>query len=174
MQPATPTWAALEEKLVQLAGGHDRLVALIERQRQAIRKADPELLAEIGLRIDAEVRELARIESARRQLCQQLAAVYGIDLAAPDGMRIETFCRRAGERWERRLRLAAAQLAAQVERVRRTGQINMYVAGQLSSFCGELMAEVARVARDAGCYDARGRRTLARQPIAAGGFSAVG
>jgi hypothetical protein len=174
MQSPTPTWAALEEKLVQLAGGHDRLVGLIERQRQAIRKANPELLAEVGLRIDAEVRELARIESARRDLCQQLAAAHGIDLAAPGAMRIETFCRRAGDRWGRRLRLAAAQLAGQVERVARAGRINIHAAGQLSSFCGELMGEVARVARDTGCYDSRGRRALARQPVAASCFSAVG
>ena len=149
-------------------------MSLIERQRQAIRKANPELLAEVGLRIDVEVRELALVESARRELCQQLAAECGLHPAGPGAVRLEPLCQAAGERWGRRLRLAAAQLAAQVERVRRAGRVNLHAAGRLSEFCGELMGQVARVARDTGCYDARGQRSLARQPIMASNFSAVG
>lgn len=173
MQIAQHDWATLEAKLVQLAAGHGRLVELIEQQRQAIRKADPAALAQAGLRIEAEVRELARVESARRELCQQLAADAGLPMHS-QSLHLDALCQFSGKHWGRRIRLAAGQLAAQIERVRGAGRINLHVAGRLSEFCGEVMGEVARVSRDTGCYDARGQRAMAREPIAAGTFSTVG
>lgn len=174
MQFDDADWGAMEDRLIRLASGHGRLAELIDEQRRAIRKADPRALAEIGFAMDSQLRELVELEKGRRELCQQLAGQVGLDTASAGRMKLDAFCQRAGRRWAQRLRDAAGQLASQLQRVAKAGRVNMDVARRLSDFCGELLGQVSRIGRETGCYDASGRRALAREAIAAGCLSIVG
>lgn len=165
-------WAALEDALVRLATGHVRLTDLVDRQRLAIRKANPRLMSEVGVQIAALVHDLADMEGARRDVSDRLASRLGL---AEPGRRVKlgALIERAPGRWPQRLRLASNQLTAQLDRVRRAGRANLDVATRLADFCGEVLGTVSRIGRDTGCYDARGRRAVAKEAIAPSCFSAV-
>ncbi|MDD4889831.1 MAG: flagellar export chaperone FlgN [Phycisphaerae bacterium] len=173
MQRVEREWAELEDKLIRLGQGHAQLAQLVDQQRRMIRKADPKGLAEVGIRMDALVRELAEVEASRREVCRELAGRVNVKQPESGRIKLESLCERAPGRWPSRLRLAASQLTAQMDKVRRAGRVNLDVARQLGEFCGELLGQMSRLGRDTGCYDARGRKAVAREAIAPSCFSAV-
>ena len=170
----TADWQALESQLLGLAEGYARLAELVDDQRRLIGRADPSGLAEVGLRIEMQWRQLVGLENARRQACLRLAERLGLAVASPGTVRMEAFIRLAGEPWAGRLRQAVDRLTGQAQRVTQGGQANLNAARRLSGFCGELLGRVSRVGRETGCYNARGQRALAREPIGMFNLSMVG
>jgi hypothetical protein len=170
----TADWATLESQLISLAEGYRRLAELIEDQRSAIGRADPSGLAEVGLRIETQWQQVVGLETVRRQTCQRLAERFGLNLSSPGAMRMETLIRLAGGQWAIRLRQAVDRLKGEADRVSQGGQVNLNVARKLTGFCGDLLGQVSRVGRETGCYNARGQRALAREPIGMFQLSMVG
>ena len=168
--------ASLEQMIERLADRHERLGELVDAQRVAIRRADPAALADAGGRIESLVGEIARLETARRQLCQRLAPRLGLSTDQAARARLTTISERVGGRWGARLRRAADVLADRLDRVGRSGRVNQAVASRLSEFFGDLFGQIARLGRETGCYDARGRRTLTPDTVGVnmGGLSVIG
>ncbi len=164
----------LDGLIGQLAEAHERLAKLVERQREGLRRADAGALASAGAAIEAQVRQVAGLESARREACLRLGPRLGLAGGEAAGAKLEQLASRAGGPWAGRLRQSAGRLARQMERVRRAGRVNQTVAGRLAGFVGELLGQLGRLGRETGCYDARGRRSLAREPVGVNCFSAVG
>jgi hypothetical protein len=165
----------LEELIARLATGHSLLADLVEEQQRAIRQADTAALAEVGARIESRVNEIAGMESRRREVCRRLAPSLGLPAEQAARAKLATICARLGGVWGRRLRRAAGQLAEQLDRVGRASRVNQAAAHRLAGFFGDLLGRIARIGRETGCYDARGRRALAREMIGnARSFSAVG
>lgn len=164
----------LENLLITAAREHAELADLLDEQRQSMRKADLPALEKLGPRLESLIERIATTETQRRGLCHRIGLRMGLSQNSAAGVRLAEIAGSAAPPMSTRLLAARARLADAIERIRRTGQANALLAGKLSEFYGQVFEQVSRVGRQTGCYDARGRKALARVPVSVGCLSMVG
>jgi len=158
----------------RLAEGHHELADLIGRQREAMRRARPRDLDELGGRIESAVLAIGELELARRGLCDALAPALGLAVSNGAPLKLAALNERVSGPLAGRLRDAADRLAGQIQRVRDAERVNRRVAGRMSDFFNDLLGEIARLGRETGCYDPSGRKTLSEVPTGPTCISTVG
>jgi hypothetical protein len=151
---------ALERLLRTQLDGYARLLAAIERQREAIRVADPAALEQAALEQESIVRALGQIDHQRVQVISALQK--HVEPAAKQTPTLTALLERAAIDDERRTRLLAlaADLRDKVAAAKREGGIVRDAAEALCKHMAGIQQTVHSALSRARIYERRGRLNL--------------
>lgn len=141
----------LEELLDALSLEHDRMLATLDRQADAIRAADAASLMRIGVEQREILSRIQALDAERR------------DVAGSDGETFAALAERAGEPAATALRRAAGRLRERVETVRGRGRVVAQAAGALDHHLRGLLHTLRTAIGQAGVYSPHGRLEPGRE-----------
>lgn len=163
---ATQLCAALESLLTQMVALQGELLALLERKREAMRRANPRLMAELCALENAKVQALSELEKKRLQLVAQLTLL--VDPKAKEPLRMADLAERLPEPARGRLIALRGQLRDRLEEVRRQTSVARRAADSLVRHVQGLVQGVTSATTAAAAY---GRLGAPTRPLAMSTFS---
>jgi hypothetical protein len=153
--PTVPTMLdALEKMLRSQLEEHKKLLALLERKREAVRQAKIDV---IGQLIEDErrlIERIAEIDRAREQVVQRLTQQLAPRASEP--LAISAIADHAEEPVQSRLLGIAAQLREMVMKVRQTSTVVRSAAEALSNHINGVMQSFHAALSRAGVYGRQG------------------
>jgi flagellar biosynthesis/type III secretory pathway chaperone len=151
----------LEEILRRLLADHERMLACLDRNREAIRQADMDALKSVCEEQNAIVQQLAELEKSRLVVVGRLTQRLQPQAEAPLSM--SQIADAVDEPAGRRLSALAGQLRSAVEEVRAASAV-LRAAGQaLARHMSGLMQTVQSALSRARVYSPRGQLAVGAQ-----------
>jgi hypothetical protein len=151
----------LEQILRRQLDGHHRLLDCIERNREAVRRADMDAIRSICEQENAVAQELAELEKARLYVVGRLTEVLRPDAAAP--LSVSEISQALDKPESHRLTALAAQLRNTIQEVRRASEVVRAAADALARHMGGLMQTVQSALGRAPVYGRLGRLATGAQ-----------
>ncbi len=145
----------LEQNLRNQLDGHQKLLKCVERNREAIRKADMEQIKSICQQENVIAQQLAELEKWRLGLVGRLTQRLEPDADEP--LPLDRIAAAVDEPLRRRLNALAGQLRIAVDEVRTASGIVRAASDALSRHMTGLMQSVQSVLASAKVYGCRGR-----------------
>jgi type VI protein secretion system component VasF len=157
-QPQSPTVPmmldALEKMLRSQLEEHQKLLALLERKREAVRQAKIDAIGQLIEDERRQIERIAEIDRAREQIVRRLTAQLEPDAAEP--LALSAIADRIDEPVQSRLLGTAAQLRELVMKVRQTSTVVRSAAEALSNHISGVMQSFHAALSRAGVYGRQG------------------
>ena len=153
--------ALLERILRRQIEDHERMLACIKRNREAVRHADMEAIKSICLEQNTIAQQLAELEKSRLTVVGQLTERLQPKAAVP--LSLIQIAEAVGEPAGRRLSALAGQLRAAVQEARGASTVVRSAADALSRHMSGLMQTVHSALTRAQVYSHRGRLATGAQ-----------
>ncbi len=147
--------ARLERNLHDQLKGHGQLLACIERNREAVRRADMEQIRSVCEQENRVAQRLAELEKARLALVGRLTEQLRPD--APQPLSLSGIAEAVGEPAGPRLAALAVQLREKIDEVGGASSVVRAAADALSRHMTGLMQTVQSAFGRAKVYGRRGR-----------------
>ncbi|MHC4082607.1 MAG: flagellar export chaperone FlgN [Planctomycetota bacterium] len=151
----------LERILVRQLEDHKRMLACMERNREAVRHADMDAIKSICQEQNVLAQQLAELEKSRLTVVGRLTESLQPRAAKP--LSLVQIAEAAGEPVGHRLAALAGQLRATVEEVRRASAVIRTAADALARHMSGLMQTVHSALTRARVYSRRGRLATGAQ-----------
>jgi hypothetical protein len=153
--------ALLERILRRQLEEHQRMLACMERNREAVRRADMEAIKHVCQEQNSIAQQLSELEKSRLTVVGRLTGSLQPQAAVP--LSVSQIAEAVGEPAGRRLTVLAGQLRTTVEEVRRASTVVRTAADALARHMAGLMQTVHSVLTRARVYSHRGRLAMGAQ-----------
>ncbi len=150
----------LESVLRRSNDRHGQLLALLQRKRDAMRRGDAGLMAELTRLENGQVQAISELEKSRLSLVADLTLVVLPD--APEPLKLAELAERFPEPVRGRLLVMRSQLLAAMRDVRDQLAVARRASDALLQHVNGLVRTIASVSHGAGAYGPVGR--LPQQP----------
>jgi hypothetical protein len=151
----------LERILVRQLDDHKRMLACMERNREAVRHADMDAIKSVCQEQNRLAQQLAELEKSRLTVVGRLTESLQPHAAAP--LSLDQIAEAAGEPAGDRLTALAGQLRAAVQEVKRESTVVRTAADALARHMSGLMQTVHSALTRARVYSRRGRLATGAQ-----------
>jgi hypothetical protein len=153
--------ALLEQILHRQLEHHQRMLECMERNREAVRRADMEAITRVCQEQNSIAQQLSELEKSRLAVVGRLTECLQPQAAAP--LSVSQIAEAVGEPAGGRLLALAGQLRTTVQELRRMSSVVRTAAEALARHMSGLMQTVHSVLTRARVYSHRGRLTPGAQ-----------
>jgi hypothetical protein len=152
---------ALERILRRQLEDHERMLACLQRNREAVRRADMEAIRFVCQEQNSIAQQMAEVEKSRLTVVGRLTEILQPQASAP--LSVSQIAEAVGEPAGHRLTGLAGQLRVAVGEVRRTSSVVRTAADALARHMSGLMQTVQSALSRARVYSHRGRLATGAQ-----------
>ncbi|MEM9414896.1 MAG: flagellar protein FlgN [Planctomycetota bacterium] len=145
----------LEATLAQLAERHEQLLSLMQRQREALRKAETEQIAALSRQENAVVQTISTLEKRRLEQVASLTQVVSPGAAQP--MRMRELAERLPEPARGRLLVLRQQLRERIVAVKEQSSVSRRASEALMNHMQGLVQSLSHASVRGAGYDRPGQ-----------------
>ncbi|MFI4859129.1 MAG: flagellar protein FlgN [Phycisphaerales bacterium JB063] len=148
--------AQLESTLTQSADRHEQLLSLMRRQREAMRQAQADQVADLSRQENAVVQAISALEKRRLELVASLTQTLSPQAAQP--MRMRVLAEQLPEPARGRLLVLRQKLRERMEAVKEESSVSRRASESLLSHMQGLVQSLSHVSARGAGYDRPGRQ----------------
>jgi hypothetical protein len=145
----------LERIIIELDARHDELLALLERKRQAIARADADAIHECCRLECRTIDDIRSIEAKRQLIVRDLALAIGAN--DPGALGVEQIAAHASPEQAERLLAVSTPVKSKIERLRQRSAVLKQAAEALSRHMSGVMQSVHAAMAQTRVYGRQGR-----------------